>query len=706
MLVCSNINSSLTYSHTTSLLEGTIVKVSIRKKLVLGIIVKIKKRNNTKFKIKEIEAVVFEKRISKRIIDFHKWFSFYNHVSLGLSLKLFLPNERIVMDALESSLSIENKTDKVKFTETQKKILDFIQNKSSSKKKVIEKFKKNSSVIKLLIKKNIILENKKKIKPEKLINFDNFRLKRLSDAQDKAYNQIEKKILLDQNKPIFLDGVTGAGKTEIYFKLIKDSIKKKKKVLVLIPEIALSQQWLERFKENFNFYPLVWNSQVGIKEKRKIWNSALSEEPLVLVGARSSLFLPYTNLGLIVIDEENDQSYKQEEGIIYNARDMAVVKSKIEKCGLILVSATPSLETYNNCKLNKYDLVKLEERFKGSKHPKTKIIDMKKSKSKIISEKTESQIKININKKKQSLILINRRGYAPVSLCISCGYKRKCNNCDTNLVYHKEKNILMCHYCGKIESMEKKCTNCGSKDFVLVGCGLEKVYEEVKKLFKTARIIKLSSDTLDKESFIKTLKDIDESKIEIIIGTQIISKGFDFKNLQSVFIIDFDMWFNNADIRTNEKVFQLTQQVAGRAGRRTERGELFIQTYQPRNQLLFDITRNKRDLFYEKELKLRKKNNLPPFSKLTSITISSNSSNLAEKKAKNLKYLLEATKELKVLGPIPAQVFILNSKYRFKLLIKTRNPFTIQRYLVKNNIYLNTDSKVKVKLDIDPHTLY
>ena len=474
----------------------------------------------------------------------------------------------------------------------------------------------------------------------------------------------------------------------------------------MIPEIALSEQWLERFKKSFGFYPLVWNSKVKLSQKRKIWNIALTKQPFVLVGARSSLFLPYLNLGLIIIDEENDQSYKQEEGVIYNARDMAVVKAKIEKTSIILVSATPSLETYKNCKEKKYSLVKINKRFQGVSAPKIRIIDMKKYKSKLISDKLELELNNNLKQKKQSLILINRRGYAPVSLCSVCGIKRKCKNCDASLVYHKESDVLICHQCGRKEIKEGSCIKCDSDKFILVGVGLEKVFEEVNKIFKLAKVIKLSSDSLDKENFGKTLKYIEESKVDIIIGTQIISKGFDFENLKSVFIIDFDAWFNNADIRTNEKVFQLTQQIAGRAGRRKERGEVFIQTYQPKNKLLNDIIKNNRDLFYDKELKIRKKSLLPPYSKLLLITVSSQDLKLSEEKAREIKRLFEGVLELKVLGPIPAQIFYVNKKYRFRLLIKAESPLIIQNYLVSKNFALNTDAKIKIKLDIDPYNLY
>ncbi|PPR24938.1 MAG: Primosomal protein N', partial [Alphaproteobacteria bacterium MarineAlpha9_Bin4] len=430
------------------------------------------------------------------------------------------------------------------------------------------------------------------------------------------------------------------------------------------------------------------------------------QKTLIVVGARSSLFLPFLNIGLVVIDEENDQSYKQEDGVIYNARDMAILKSKIEKTSILLVSATPSLETFKNCKEEKYHWVKIKSRFKDTAKPKIQVVDMKNSTKSLISKEFEIQIKDNLNNKKQSLILINRRGYAPVTLCIKCGKKRKCKYCDSSLVYHKEIDLLMCHQCGKKEVYESICNSCNNGKFIFVGTGLERVYEEVIRLFPKAKIIKLSSDYMNKEIFFKTLKKIENSKIDIIVGTQIISKGFDFGNLKSVFIVDFDIWFNNADIRTNEKVFQLTQQVAGRAGRRDEEGEVFIQTFDPNNKLLDYIAKNERDLFYYKELKIRSKNLLPPYAKLLSVTISSKDLNLAEIKAKNIRSLFLASKDLQVYGPIPAQIYYIKNNYRLKLLVKARNSLIIQKYLLEKNFSSHINAKVKIKFDVDPYNLY
>ena len=658
------------------------------------------------YQIKEIYKEYLDKKLSKSLLKFLKWVASYNYISLGNTLKLFLPNQKVIEESHKIFLYASKKKH-IKSTSEQNKILKLLYDMEKPKNEIIKKFKDQELLLKKLIKKKIILEKKKIDQFNSKISLKKIILKKLSSQQANAYCSIKSMIIKKENKPIFIDGVTGSGKTEIYFHLIRYNILMNKQTLVLLPEIALSEQWLDRFKSSFGFYPMIWNSKVKITEKRKVWNAALKNKSGVFVGARSSLFLPYNNLGLIIIDEENDQSYKQEEGVIYNARDMAVLKCKIEKCNIILISATPSLETYQNCKSKKYRWVKIKNRFNNASYPKIKLIDMKKSKSSLISEKLVLKINKNLKEKKQSLILINRRGYAPVCICSKCGTKKNCNYCESSMVYHKENNFLMCHQCGRKETLDRfRCSKCNNEKFVLVGAGLEKVYEETRKIFSKARIIKLSSDYLENQNFIESLKKIENSEIDIIVGTQIISKGFDFENLRTVFIIDFDSWFNNADIRTNEKVFQLTQQVAGRAGRREEIGEVYIQTFEPTNKILHYIVNNQRDIYYNKELELRKKNFLPPFSRLLSITISSKESNIAYEKANKVKVFFEKSSSFQVLGPIPAQVFYINNYYRYKLLIKANKPFIIQNHMIKKKIYFKVTSKVKVKFDIDPYNLY
>ena len=425
------------------------------------------------------------------------------------------------------------------------------------------------------------------------------------------------------------------------------------------------------------------------------------------MGTRSSIFLPFSNLGGIIVDEENDVSYKQEEKAIYNARDMAVVKSKINKSHIILVSATPSIETYYNYNEKKYNLVALERRFGKAKNPKIHLIDMRYHNGKLFSSNALKIIEMKLKEKKQVLILINRRGYAPITLCTKCGAKDSCKYCDINLVHHKSTNMMVCHHCGYSKSLNSDCNSCKRKNSMFsLGYGIEKVAEEIKYFFKSCNFVALSSDTIKQKDFSNTLKEIEEGEVEIIIGTQIISKGFNFLKLNSVFILDFDMWFYNADIRTNEKIFQLTQQVSGRTSRADETGEVYIQTYDKESYLLKNLRANNSEEFYKKELALRKQAQLPPYIKLVSIILFSKEVNILKKVSVMIKDYLKRFNNLLVLGPIPAPIEYIRGEYRYRLLIKTNQAFLVQNILKDYDFKKILKNKVKVKIDIDPLSFF
>ena len=386
---------------------------------------------------------------------------------------------------------------------------------------------------------------------------------------------------------------------------------------------------------------------------------------------------------------------------------MAIVKSKINLSNIILVSATPSLETYNNSNNKKYNYFQLTERFGVAKNPKIFLIDMKLDKKRLISEQTLKILKGKISSGKQVLILINRRGYAPITICSNCGYKETCKKCDINLVYHKSKNKLICHHCGTSRDPEILCNNCGkSNKKIRLGFGIEKVKEEIDKEFKNINSISLSSDSIRSNSFQSVLLDIEKAKTKIIIGTQIISKGFNFLHLNSIFILDFDLWFYNSDIRTNEKIFQLTQQVSGRTSRKSETGEVYIQTYDTNNSLLKYIISSERDKFYNNELFLRKKALLPPFCKLIAIILIGKDINLLKIASYKLKDSLSTFNDLKLLGPIPAPIEYINKEYRYRILIKTNRAFYVQKVLKNINLSKILKNKVKIKIDVDPMSFF
>ena len=386
---------------------------------------------------------------------------------------------------------------------------------------------------------------------------------------------------------------------------------------------------------------------------------------------------------------------------------MAVVKAKINLSDIVLVSATPSLETYNNSKNKKYDYCKLTDRFGSANNPKVFLIDMKLDKKRLISKQTLAILKEKINKGKQILILINKRGYAPITICSNCGHRETCKKCDINLVYHKKNNKLICHHCGCLMEPKSLCINCGQSDKkIRLGYGIEKVTEEIKRALNNINIISLSSDSIDYNTFQNILEDIENANTKIIIGTQIISKGFNFLNLSSIFILDFDLWFYNTDIRTNEKIFQLIHQVSGRTSRKSETGEVFIQTYDTNNSLLKYIVSGNRDKFYESELSLRQKTLLPPYCKLIAIILIGKDKNFLKTVSYTLKDRLSNFNNFTLLGPIPAPIEYIKNEYRYRMLIKTNHAFHVQKVFKIINLSKILKNKAKIKIDIDPLSFF
>ena len=701
-----NYNGTLSYCSEINLKFGSIVTINLRKKIVLGCIVKkLIKKPEGNFKIKSILEYSPYYFLDKKIIDFFIWLSNYNICSLGASLKLILLNTDILKTEHDNYFKI-NKNYNLKLTNKQTLFLKLINNNSFTEQILISKKNYRKSFINNLVKKNIIIK-KQKIKSAIFnIRKEKFNLNKLTDHQEKIYTDILHNLNDKNFKPLYLDGTTGSGKTEVYFKIIKYFLERKKQVLVLIPEIALSTQWVTRFENAFNFKPNIWNSGIRKSEKRLIWQSAIKGETMIVVGARSSIFLPFSNLGLIIVDEENDISYKQEDQLIYNARDMAIVKSKINKSNIILVSATPSIETYYNYITNKYSYKNLYKRFGAAKSPKIKVINMKNN-NKFFSQELIDILERKLKRKKQVLVLINRRGYAPIKICIKCGRKKHCKYCDVNLVYHKNKKLMICHHCGYSEQLSTNCSFCHKENTIIsLGFGIEKVTEELKSKLKNFRMVSLSSDSINNANFTETLKKIENGSINLIIGTQIISKGFNFLKLNSVFILDFDCWFYSTDIRTNEKIFQLTQQVSGRTSRDKETGEVYIQTYDKNNYLLKALIANDRESFYKNELSFRRTSNLPPYTKLIAIILLGKEIAIVRRISENIKNYLETHKNLTVLGPIPAPIEYIRKEYRYRILIKTNQPFLAQNIIRKHDFNKLCIKSVKIKVDVDPLSFF
>ena len=504
-----------------------------------------------------------------------------------------------------------------------------------------------------------------------------------------------------------IDGVTGSGKTEVYLHLIDEVIKSGGQALVLLPEIVLTSQLITRFKERLGIDPCDWHSELGTKTRKQNWLAAANGEGKFFVGARSGLFLPFKNLKLIIVDEEHDQSFKQEEGVIYNARDMAIIRAKEENIPILLCSATPSVETIHNVRLKKYKEYKLPSRYGVAVMPEVKLIDMHKQmmpKGKWISAALKEEMIRTYNQGKQSLLFLNRRGYAPATYCGSCHEKVGCPNCNFLLVEHRNKKILQCHYCGHKVPPITQCPFCGSSEKIYsLGPGVERIAEEVSTILPQARVAILASDTTpDRKNISELIDDITNHKVDIIVGTQMITKGLHFPQLHLVGVIDAEGGIFGCDIRAVERTYQLLHQVSGRAGREKDKGIVLLQTYEPESHLLKNLVAGNANEFIRAELDDREVANMPPFSRLALITATSSN------ELTNMKYMQELAKHapevegVKILGPSPSPLFVLRRKFRHRFVIVANKNINIQKLIaewIKNGPALRS---IKLKIDIDP----
>ena len=561
------------------------------------------------------------------------------------------------------------------------------------------------SVLKLFtINKDIISYERE----DKILSEPTFKPTILNDEQDKAKEDIIK-TQKSSYKPIVLEGVTGSGKTEVYFDLIEQEINQSKQILIMVPEISLTPQFENRFKERFGMDVNIWHSKITTKRRKEIWHKCYAGEPIVVIGARSSLFLPFANLGLTVIDEEHDSSYKQEDNIRYQARDLAVVKANFEKTKLILASATPSLETINNINHKKYHHVFLSKQYSGLPLPQINLVDLSKNKlekNQWISALLKKEIEKCLSNKEQALIFLNRRGYSPLSLCVECGYRHQCAQCSSWLVMHQQKKRLLCHQCGSIEEMSFNCPKCFAKDSIkFIGPGVERIAEELNQSFPDKVISVMSSDLINSPKKIKELIDkFSNKEIDIIVATQIMAKGYDFPNLSLVGVIDADAGLFGGDMRAIEKTYNMLQQVSGRAGRSQQTGNVIIQTYYPEQPIIQSLQQRDRTSFVQQALLEREQFNIPPFGFMTSIIISGPSKGNVEKISQQLVYFRKYSEEFSVLGPVEAPINLLKGQFRYRILLKGKSRKNLNIFTKKMVSSVKIPSAVRVVIDVDPYT--
>jgi len=502
-----------------------------------------------------------------------------------------------------------------------------------------------------------------------------------------------------------LQGVTGSGKTIVYFEALKKILEKGFQILIMFPEIGLTSQFEKKFEEFFGYKPAIWHSGISKKNKQIVWANIANGSIKVLIGARSSLFLPFKKLGLIIVDEEHDQSYKQDEGVIYNARDMAILRGLEENIPVNLITAVPSIETFENIKKNKYSFSKLNKRYQDASLPNYEIINLNNSKlkkSSWISDEIIKKVEEHLIKKDQVLFFLNRRGFSPSVFCKKCFKIYSCPNCSIKLVYHKQKNNLLCHYCGYKTKLNRKCGKEDKCDFVFSGPGVERIAEEVKKLFPSKKLTIFSSDTMNKKKSSEILEKILSNEIQILIGTQLISKGFHFPNLNCIVVVDIDLSSQGHDLRGAEKNLQLYHQLVGRAGRTGKPATVYFQTYNTNKNMVLDITNKDPDIFLKKELELRRLNNLPPFERFIGLIITGKNEKILESESIKFKNFIEKYIKGKVLGPVNAPIYRLNRKFRFRLLIRAKKTLEIQNSLIKIIPKFKFSKGIKLTVDVDP----
>jgi primosomal protein N' (replication factor Y) (superfamily II helicase) len=509
-----------------------------------------------------------------------------------------------------------------------------------------------------------------------------------------------------------VDGVTGSGKTEVYFEAVAENIRKGKQTLILMPEIALTGQSLDRFTARFGVRPAEWHSQLSPRTRARTWAAVASGEVSVVVGARSALFLPYADLGLIVIDEEHDPAYKQEDGAHYHARDMAVVRGSIAKIPIVLASATPSVESEVNARRGRYRRIHLPERFGGAHLPRIEAIDMRREgppRGRFISPKLAEAVSDTLERGEQALLFLNRRGFAPLTLCRACGFRLQCPNCDAWLVDHRFKKRLVCHHCGYNTPVPDACPNCHATDsFAAVGPGVERLQQEAHDLFPDKRILVLSSDLVESmERLRQELDDVAAGHFDIIVGTQLVAKGHHFPKLNLVGIVDADLGLGNGDPRAAERTFQLLHQVVGRAGREGDRGIGLLQTHQPDHPVMKALILGDREAFYSSEIALREASGYPPFGRLASIVVTADDRHAAEGYARALAQSALRHDDVRVLGPAEAPVAVVRGRHRFRLLVKAPRDFNLSAYLREWLAQApKTRGSVKMQVDVDPQSFF
>lgn len=696
---------------------GQIVRVPFRRETQVGVVWKMGQSSHLESsKIKPVIEVLRLPPLKQNLMKLVEFVAQYNLAFLGLVLKMVLcaktafecPKVQVLYKLTGKTLQDA----KLKNSDTRWRVIELLRHGPYSYAEIAQGAGVSQGVIKTLIKAGLL----EPFSRPKQKTFETPKLKltqvKLTGEQQSAADYLCAKCERGFSVTL-LDGVTGSGKTEVYFEAVEKVLSQGRQVLILVPEISLTSQWLERFEKRFGVRPATWHSALSNNERAETWKAVQEKLLQVVVGARSALFLPYADLGLIVVDESHDHSFKQEDVVNYQARDMAVVRAKLENIPIVLSTATPDLETSVNVAQGKYGVVFLKSRYASAKLPEIKIIDLKKDKPlkgewgvSWLAPTLVNAIKENLERGEQSMLFLNRRGYAPLVICRDCGHRIQCPHCTAWLTEHRASKRLVCHHCGYFIPLPKTCPECYSETgLTACGPGVERIAEEVRGRFPVARVNVLSSDTAYSLTEVSAaINRMQNQETDILIGTQILAKGHHFPALTLVGIVDADLGLMGSDLRAAERTFQLLSQVSGRAGRAEKKGVVYLQTLQPENPVLQALVSNDRARFQDLEAKARRQLMLPPFGRLAAIIVMGANAHAAEKTAQALAKCAPFGNGVEVLGPAPAPIYMLRGKFRYRLLLKTQKTLNIQAIVKKWFSMVNIPSNVRVEADIDPYS--
>ncbi len=691
--------------------RGSIVAVPLVGRPTLGVVWGEPKDNYAHNRLKDILQVYDTPPLSEELLKTVDWVSKYTLAAPGLVLRSVLRStealdpERLITAFRATGYEPD------RMTPARLRVMDTVADGMAwAKAAIIGASGVSASVIEGLERAGALERIEAPPPPVALPPNPNEAIPTLSTEQAAALEQI-RGIPVDGFGVALLDGVTGGGKTEVFFEAVADTLRAGRQALVLLPEIALTNTFVERFTRRFGTRPAEWHSDMTPAQRARTWRAVLNGQVRVVLGARSSLFLPFRELGLIVLDEEHDGAFKQSDGVNYHARDMAVVRAKLANARVVLSSATPSVESRNNANVGRYAHVLLQSRFAAAALPDITALDMREEppeKGQWIAPRLAREVFATLDRGEQALLFLNRRGYAPLTLCKACGHQYQCPDCSAWLVEHRFRGVLMCHHCGHEQRVPQACGSCGAvESLVPIGPGIERVAEEAAARFPDARTVILSSDMGSNAQIRDRFTEIERGEYDLIIGTQLVAKGHHFEKLTLVGVLDADLGLNHGDPRAAERTFQILTQVTGRAGRASKTGRALLQTYHPTHPVMQAMIKGDREAFYSYELASREAGGLPPFGRLAALVISGNEHDPTFDFARQVLAAAPMADGLRLFGPADAPIAMVRGRHRVRLLAQSGKDFDLSGYV---RFWLGNGPKatgnLRIQVDIDPQSFF